>query len=104
VTASNASFLLTSAGGSAVNVGNSPPDSDGDYAPGWADFSTNYDSGAGVLERITLQVVGSGVTTLDVGQDPAMIGNPALADSQSAAYTIGTKLAATVRTDGSACP
>jgi hypothetical protein len=110
VTASSASFLLSVAGAATppANLGESPPDdlsddTPGDYQPGWADLSTDYDSGAGVLERITLTAVGTGTTDLSIKDDPGAIGNPAIADSNSNQYTINHKLDATIVVGGT-CP
>lgn len=103
VSAANPNFMLTNGGGAAIALGDSLPNSSGTYEPAYANLTNQTNSGAGVLERLTLQVAGSGVTTLSVKTDPNMVDNPTLVDTNSALYTGMNVLDATVRTDGSSC-
>ncbi len=69
VTAVGYDFLLTTTGASVVNVGNSVPDTDGNFRLAAAMFSTTPITGAageGVLARITFQVTGAGSSVLDL--------------------------------------
>lgn len=106
VTSSNPNFMLTAApgGGSTVPFGETPPDSNGDFQPAYANFTSDDHSGKGVLERIVMTVVGSGVSTLDISTDPSFVGNPTIVDTNSIPYTIANFITAEVHTDGSPCP
>ncbi|MEX0683182.1 MAG: cohesin domain-containing protein [Dehalococcoidia bacterium] len=85
-------------GGTGFDLGESDyPDTNGDFIVGFADFSSNYESGSGVLSRITVQAVGAGTSALTLS-------NVTIADADNPAneYTIQNILAGEVRV-GSAC-
>lgn len=66
VTAVSYAFLIGSAGGILVELGDLVPDSDGDLKLGVVTFPLTPASGSGVLARVTLEAVGAGTTTLDL--------------------------------------
>jgi len=92
------SILNQQAGSNVLNFGEAPPQIDGVYTPGPTDFSTSYDAGKGVLERITLNTTATpGVTTISLG-------NIVLADSNSQQYDVANTNTLTIHTDGTPCP
>ncbi len=66
VTAVSYAFLIGSAGGSLVELGDLVPDSDGDFKLGVVTFPLTPSSGSGVLARMTFAAVGSGASVLDL--------------------------------------
>lgn len=58
--------FLTSDGGSLMLLLDPLPDSDGDYGAGALDIPGPHEDGEGVLVRLTLQAVGSGVSQADL--------------------------------------
>lgn len=65
VTAVQGSFLLASSGSSSISsFSNTVPDTDGDFRTSFLDSSTSYESGEGILVRLTFQAVATGKTTL----------------------------------------
>ncbi len=104
VTANNAAMLLASGGSgyTPFSLSNSVPDTDGDFSVNEVDLSTNYDSGAGVVDRITLQAIANGHSTLVINQDPGLLGNPQILASDSIPYSVGSILNGEVFV-GSAC-
>ncbi|MDO8614945.1 MAG: cohesin domain-containing protein [Dehalococcoidia bacterium] len=72
VTAINTDLMLSGAGPrNPFEVADPLPDSDGSFRIDEADLSRNFESGDGVLLRLTLQAVGPGLSTLIVGDDEA---------------------------------
>jgi hypothetical protein len=104
VTALNVNLLLNSTppAGAILHFTDATPDADGDFQVGEADLGGGLDGGAGVLARITMQVVGVGVSTLDISQDPNFLGNPYVNNSFGNPYSIGAVHNGEVRV-GSAC-
>ncbi len=93
VTAASAGFLIKSGGNGYTPFSftdSTFPESDGDFQVSEVDLSTNYDSGAGVLERITFHAVGLGNSILAIDGDPQALGNPQVLASDSSTYTFGT--------------
>ncbi len=93
VTTVNSQMLIAANGVLPVQLGDTPPDRDGEFLLGFADFSsTTPEDGSGVLSRITLTAVGSGQSNLDLSQTivsdasnteyPLAIGNAAVAVDQ----------------------
>lgn len=69
VTAVNYNFLLTTTGTAVIDLGNSTPDTDGDFLMVAAMYSITPITGAsgnGVLARVALQAVGSGSSPLNL--------------------------------------
>src|SRR6266545_7492170 len=66
VTAVQGSFLLAASGPSGITstFTDPVPDTDGDFRVSFLDSSTNYESGEGVLARITFEAVGNGKANL----------------------------------------
>ncbi len=66
VTGVSYSFLIGSAGGIVLELGDLVPDTDGDFKLGVVTFPLTTASGSGVLARVTLEAVGAGTTMLDL--------------------------------------
>jgi hypothetical protein len=63
----DAEMMLTADGEAILlSLSDPVPDTDGDFLGAAVDLGTNYESGDGVLIRITLEAVGEGVSTLDL--------------------------------------
>ena len=73
-------LLLINAGGGTIPIplGDSTPDTDGAFLVGIADFGANTESGDGVLSRITLESIGTGVSDLTLSG--IVISNAAFAE------------------------
>ncbi|MCH8815338.1 MAG: thrombospondin type 3 repeat-containing protein [Chloroflexi bacterium] len=67
VTSLDLDLLLTSQGGSIFNGSESVPDSDGSFIVNAIDLAATGVDGPGVLARIELEAVGSGYSTLSLG-------------------------------------
>jgi hypothetical protein len=73
--------LLLAAGGNYTpfeapgSLGDTVPDSDGEFIVSAADLGGNNESGAGVLSRITLKARAAGVSTLTLGDSPGSFTN-----------------------------
>jgi hypothetical protein len=89
--------------GTILNFGDATPDTDGDFHLAAINHVGGYETGAGVLARITLQVVGAGVSTLDIAQDPSFVGKPQILQSGGAPFRLGAVRGASVGV-GSPCP
>ncbi len=79
VTAINTDLMLSAAGPrNPFDVTDPLPDSDGNFRADEADLSRNFESGDGVLMRLTLQAVGTGLSSLILSDDipPAPDGIP----------------------------
>jgi hypothetical protein len=59
-------FLAAGSGSTLLDVSGSLPDTDGDYGTGALDISGPHESGEGVVVRLTLQTMGSGVSQADL--------------------------------------
>jgi hypothetical protein len=106
VTARNTTLLLNSTPppGTIANFDNAPPDTDGDFEFFTVDLGGGVEtSGAGVLARITMQVVGPGTSALDITQDQYGNGNPQVVGQDGNPYSIGTVQSGEVHV-GSICP
>jgi hypothetical protein len=95
IQAVNAKFLIASGGISytAFDFSDAPPGPvANNFTVAHEDLSVNYDSGAGVLYRFTIQAIGAAGTAsqLAIDGDPASNGNPQVIASNFSAYTIGT--------------
>ncbi len=66
VTAVSYAFLIGSAGGSLVELGDTVPDSDGDFELGVVTFPLMPATGSGVLARMTFEALRSGTSPLDL--------------------------------------
>ncbi len=72
VTAVDANLMLAAAGPrNPFEIAGPLPDSDGNFRVDEADLSQHFESGDGVLLRVTLQAVGPGLSTLVLGDDTA---------------------------------
>jgi len=70
ITATDANMMLAAAGPrNPFEVADPLPDSDGNFRVEEADLSQHFESGDGVLLRVTLQAVGPGLSTLVLGDD-----------------------------------
>ena len=70
VTAIDANMMLAAAGPrNPFEVADPLPDTDGNLRVDEADLSQHFESGDGVLLRVTLQAVGPGLSTLGLGDD-----------------------------------
>ncbi len=84
-------FLNSRAGSSIYSASDATPDSDGEFAVAFLDTSDSYESGSGAMARITLQSLGSGVTTLMLA-DAATIdrdNQPHIADVPATRLALG---------------
>lgn len=59
-------FLLGTAGGSLLDLGDPVPDGDGDFEMGAVTFPLSPATGSGVLVRLTLEALGDGTSPLDL--------------------------------------
>ena len=92
-------------GGGAVHNTNSTPDSDGDFFMGEVDFSSTGESGKGVLARLTLRGVASGISSLHLQYTAGGTGPNIYDDSGSDnAYIIGTVLDSKIAVHPATCP
>ncbi len=66
VTAVSYAFLIGSAGGSLVELGDVVPDSDGNFELGVVTFPLMPATGSGVMARMTFEAVGPGTSPLDL--------------------------------------
>lgn len=98
VTAAQTDLLLASGGGYVpFNFIDSIPDSDGAFRADVVDLGTNYETGEGVLMRLTFEAVGSGSSPLTFDDRLAYDGIPDIGDSTSTAYEINNLVSGTVR-------
>ena len=82
VVAFDARMMLTADGEAMLfSISDPVPDNDGDFLAAALDFSTSYESGDGVLIRITLQAVGNGTSLLDLNELGSGNGVPLILDS-----------------------
>src|SRR3989304_3324345 len=78
----DARMMLTADGEAMLfSLSDPVPDNDGDFLAAALDFSTSYESGDGVLIRITLQAVGNGTSLLDLNELGSGNGVPLILDS-----------------------
>jgi len=59
-------FLLGSGGGAVVSLGDTTPDTDGDFQLGAVTFPLGAATGSGVLVRMTFEAVGSATSAIDI--------------------------------------
>ena len=94
----------TPGGGGSHNT-NATPDSDGDFFMGEFDFSAIGESGKGILARLTLQGVSSGLSPLKLHYT-LLDGPPNIYDASNNtnAYTIGTVMDSLLAVHPATCP
>ncbi len=82
-------MMLTAAGESVfVTFSDSAPDSDGDFLTAAADLGdTDFESGDGILTRITLEAVGVGTSVLQLTE--SLSGEPMVFDADASLYPNG---------------
>lgn len=78
VTGVNYEFLLSTSGASVLDVGDTVPDSDGDFGIGAVTFPLSPVTGSGVIVRLTLTAVADGQSLLDLSNVKLSdsVGNP----------------------------
>ncbi len=97
ITGIDFNYLLASAGPMTVFEVTDPlPDTDGNFREDFADLSPNYESGPGVLARVTLQAVGTGSTNLTLDEQVSGAGVPTIDDRNGIPYAVNNVLGATV--------
>lgn len=66
VIAADYDFFLSLGGNGIIDLGDTVPDADGDFSIGAVTFPLSAIAGSGVVVRVTLEAVGSGVSALDL--------------------------------------
>jgi len=80
------------------------PDTDGDYRHDALEInSAHTESGDGVLARLTIEIVGAGVSALDLNDLVEYDGTPLVIDNLGYPYDISEVIDAEIRSDGSQC-
>ncbi len=97
VNASVGTTMMLGAGASSSVTGftNPLPDSDGTFGFAYIDSSTDYESGEGVMIRLTLQAVGTGRATLSI-QDPDANPYPLVYAPDTSSYAIDNVVGGTI--------
>ena len=95
LTADGESILISLGDGASAEA----PDADGDFLMAEADMSANFESGDGVLTRITLRAVGEGASALHLTE--ALTGSPLVADREGVVYGFSSIQDAEVTVGGS---
>jgi len=98
VTGVTVQHFLASLGGNVIGSSDPVPDTDGTYLVAAADLSLTGPDGGGVLARLTLDPVGTGVTTLNVAEN-AVLGD-ILVDTSAAPIPVSSIISAVVEVDG----
>jgi hypothetical protein len=100
-----ASLLAANPDSSITSFSNAVPDTDGDYKIAEADSGATYESGAGVLVRLTFTGVANGTSTIGVTDTDGGDGDtvPDLYSAITAPYTISNIVGGTIVVGG-ACP
>jgi len=98
VTGVTVQHFLASLGGNVISSSDPVPDTDGAYLVAAADLSLSGPDGAGVLARLTLDPVGTGVTTLNVAEN-AVLGD-ILVDTLAVPIPVSSVVTATVEVNG----
>ena len=100
---SAAAGTLIGQAGSYLDTGDTLPDSDGNYRHSARDLTGPHEHGEGTLVRLTLLVIGSGVSQLQLTDNLEMDGEPDIRDANDEDIPINQILNAQIRTDGSSC-
>lgn len=101
ITASDTTQMLAAAGGYfPFSLGEPVPDTNGDFRIDIADLSPNYETGEGVLVRLTVEAVGTGTSSLTFDDLIGFDGYPDVLGSDSVTYNINNLQSATVRVGG----
>ena len=89
-------YLLTSGGpAQGFLIGDNLPDTDGNYRGDYADFSSNYESGQGVIARLTFQSLANGTSNVLLDNPPPP--SPLLViDGNGQPYVVDNLEAATI--------
>jgi hypothetical protein len=104
VTAINYNYMMTAGGGAIMFAFMDPlPDSDGDFRADIADLSQNFETGQGVLARVTFEAVDTGVSPIVLTDQISGDNLTDILDSNSAFYDISEVRAANISV-GAACP
>ncbi len=97
VNASVGTTMMLGAGANSSVTGftNSVPDTDGSFGFAYIDSSTDYESGEGVMVRLTFQAVGTGRASISV-QDPDGNPYPLIYAPDTSAYAIDNVFGGTI--------
>lgn len=97
VTAVQGNLLLAASGSPAMfSFGESVPDTNGNFRIAFQDASPNYESGEGVIVRLTFQAVGTGKAILSAEDQDFGIPHPNIFSPDTSTYPVSNNLGGTI--------